>query len=149
MRARNVLAFAVSFLLAASALAQGAKAPVSMPAADLKWTDLDPAGAPGVKIADLWGNHATGPFGAFIKFPAGFAAPLHRHTNDFQIVVLSGTFIQGSEGKPEIRIGSGSYLMQPGGNYWHTTSCDQASECLFFVQSRGKFDLLPKDAAKK
>ena len=25
--------------------------------------------------------------------------------------------------------------MQPGGNYRHTTSCDKASECLFFVES--------------
>lgn len=38
--------------------------------------------------------------------------------------------------------------MQPGGNYWHTTSCDQASECLFCVQSNGAFDLIPKEAAK-
>jgi hypothetical protein len=31
--------------------------------------------------------------------------------------------------------------MQPGGNYRHTTSCDKASECLFFVESKGAFDL--------
>lgn len=47
MRARNVLMFAVSFVLAAAVLAQSAKSaakagPVPMPAADLKWTDLDP-----------------------------------------------------------------------------------------------------------
>ena len=149
MRARNVLVFAVSFVLAATALAQSAKAPVSMPAADLKWTDLNPEGAPGVKIADTWGNHAKGAFGAFIKFPAGFAAPFHRHANDFRIVVVSGTFIQGREGgAPEFRLGPGSYLLQPGGKYWHTTGCDQASECLVFVQSKGAFDLIPKEAAK-
>jgi hypothetical protein len=33
---------------------------VVMPASDLKWADLDPTGAPGVKIADLWGNHTKG-----------------------------------------------------------------------------------------
>jgi hypothetical protein len=146
MRTRNVLAFAVSFLLAVSALAQSAKAPVPMTPNDLKWTDLDPTGAPGVKIADLWGNHATGAFGSFIKFPAGFAAPLHTHTNDVKIVVVSGTFIQGPEGKPEFRLGPGSYLMQPGGSYRHTTSCDQASECLFFAESNGAFDLKPVPA---
>jgi anti-sigma factor ChrR (cupin superfamily) len=122
---------------------------VSMPAADVKWTDLDPKGAPGVKIADMWGNHATGAFGSFLKFPAGFAAPLHTHTNDFKIVVLSGTFVQAPEGKPEFRLGPGSYLMQPGGNYKHTTACDKASDCTFFVQSTGKFDLKPVEAPKK
>ncbi len=156
MRARNVLVFAVSFVLATAVLAQGsggakaksapktgASKAVIMPAGGLKWTDLDPSGAPGVKIADLWGNHTKGAFGAFTKFPAGFLAPLHTHTNALKVVVVSGTFIHGPEGKPEVRLGPGSYLMQPGGNYRHTTTCDKASECLFFMESKGAFDLKP------
>src|SRR5258708_27242159 len=71
---------------------------VVMPAGDLKWSDLDPTGAPGVKVADLWGNHAKGPFGAFFKLPAGFAAPLHTHPNDMKVVIVSGTYIQAPEG---------------------------------------------------
>jgi quercetin dioxygenase-like cupin family protein len=118
---------------------------VVMPASDLKWADLDPTGAPGVKIADLWGDHTKGAFGAFIKFPAGFKSPLHTHTNDHKIVIVSGTFIQAPEGKPEFRLGPGSYLMQPGGNYKHVSSCE--SECVFLLQSTGKFDLKPVTAA--
>jgi anti-sigma factor ChrR (cupin superfamily) len=161
MRARNVLAFAASFVLATVVLAQGTgetkakkapkagtSQPVIMRAGDLTWADLDPAGAPGVKVADLWGNHAKGAFGAFFKLPAGFAAPLHTHTHAMKVVTVSGTYIQGPEGKPEFQLGPGSYLMQPGGNYRHTTSCDKASECLFFVESNGKFDLKPVEAAK-
>src|SRR5439155_19017989 len=119
---------------------------VVMPASDVKWTDLDP-GAPGAKVADLWGNHASGAFGAFFKLPAGFAAPLHTHTYDMKVVILSWTYIQAPEGKPEIRLGPGSYLLQPGGNYRHTTSCDPNSECVFFVESKGRFDLKPVRAA--
>ena len=161
MRTRNVLAFTVSFLLTTALLAQAsgeakaksgskakASAAVLMPAGDVKWTDLDPAGAPGVKIADLWGNHATGAYGALIKFPGGFSVPLHTHTNTMKIVVVSGTFIHGPEGKPEVRLGPGSYMLQPGGNYRHTTACDKASECLFFAESNGKFDLKPADGGK-
>jgi len=143
MRSRHVLAFVVSFVMATAVLAQASGKAVIVPAGDLKWADLDPAGAPGVKIADLWGDHTKGAFGAITKFPAGFTAPLHTHTNDFQIVVVSGTFILGPEGKPEVRLGPGSYLMQPGGNYRHTTSCDKASECVFSIQSKGMFDLKP------
>jgi anti-sigma factor ChrR (cupin superfamily) len=121
---------------------------VVTPAADLKWTDLDPTGAPGVKVADLWGNHANGGFGALFKLPAGFAAPLHTHTYDMKVVIVSGTYIQAPEGKPEFRLGPGSYFMQPGGDYRHTTTCDQASDCVFFVESKGKFDLKPVAAAK-
>ena len=165
MRRRDVAAFGVSFLLAAVALAQSSeeakpKSPpksassrlVVMPAADLKWMDLDPKGAPGVKIADVWGDHAKGGFGAFIKLPAGFAVPLHTHTSDYKVVIVSGTYVQAPEGKPEFRLGPGSYFMQPGGNYRHTTSCDKASECEFFLESKGKFDLKvvspPKTAAE-
>lgn len=115
--------------------------PVPMPAATLKWTDLDPVGAPGVKVADLWGNHASGAFGAFFELPPGFAAPLHTHTHDMKLITVSGTYIQGPEGQPEFKLGPGSYLLQPGGNYRHTTRCDTASACVFFVESDGAFDL--------
>jgi anti-sigma factor ChrR (cupin superfamily) len=160
MRARDVLMVGMTLALPAAVLAQAsgpAKAKrasyaaasrlVVMPASDVKWTDLDP-GAPGVKVADLWGNHANGAFGALFKLPAGFAAPLHTHTYDMKVVILSGTYIQAPEGKPEFRLGPGSYFMQPGGDYRHTTSCDQASDCVFFVESKGKFDLKPVDAGK-
>ena len=161
MRARDLLILGMTLaLLPAAVLAQAsgeAKAKrasqaaasrlVIMPAGDVKWTDLDP-GAPGVKVADLWGNHASGAFGALFKLPAGFAAPLHTHTYDMKIVILSGTYIQAPEGKPEFRLGPGSYFLQPGGQYRHTTSCDQASDCVFFVESKGRFDLKPVAAAK-
>jgi anti-sigma factor ChrR (cupin superfamily) len=163
MRSGSIAAFAAaSLLLAAAAAAQGADSskpadgrksktgePIVKPAADLKWTDLDPTGAPGVKVADLWGDHAKGAFGAFFKLPAGFVVPLHTHTHSMKVVIVSGTYVQAPEGKPEFRLGPGSYFLQPGGNYRHTTSCDQASECLFFVESGGAFDLKVVEAAKK
>lgn len=142
MKSRNVLALSISLILSAPVLAQQGQ-PVFMPASNLKWTDLDPNGAPGVKIADLWGDHAKGAFGAFVKLPAGFAVPLHTHTHAMKVVFLSGTYVQAPEGKAEVRLGPSSYMMQPGGNYRHTTSCDKASECLFFLESDGAFDLKP------
>lgn len=160
MRTRHVLTFSLALILTAPGLARSGQAtaskaqkagpsqPIFMPTADLKWTDLDPKGAPGVKIADLWGNHAKGSFGAYVKLPAGFTTPLHTHTYAMKVIFLSGTYIQAPEGKPEVRLGPGSYMMQPGGNYRHTTSCDKASECVFFVESSGPFDLKPVEAAK-
>ena len=151
---KRLLAVAVSFLLAEALLAKPKPAPgqpLVMPASDLQWTDLDPKGAPGVKVADLWGNHAKGAFGAYFKLPAGFTVPLHTHTHAMKVIFVSGTYIQAPEGKPEFRLGPGSYLLQPGGNYKHVTSCDKGSDCVFFVESNGKFDLkvVPPPAAKK
>ena len=153
MRARHVWAFAAAFVVAAAVLAQvspeakaksaskgGASRAVIMPDSDHKWTELS-GDTPGVQIVDLWGDHTKGAFGALIKFPAGFAAPLHTHTSNMKLVIISGTVVHGPEGKSEVRLGPGSYLMQPGGSYRHTTTCDQASECEFFIESAGKFDL--------
>jgi hypothetical protein len=70
--------------------------------------------------------HAKGAFGAYFKLPAGFAVPLHTHAHDMKVIFVSGTYVQAPEGKPEFRLGPGSYMMQPGGNYRHTTSCDKA-----------------------
>ncbi len=148
MRARKVLAQASGEAKSKSAPKAGAAEPVIMPASDLKWADLDPSGAPGVKVADLWGDHTKGAYGAIFKFPAGFAVPLHTHTHAIKLVIVSGTYIQGPEGKSEFRLGPGSYLMQPGGNYRHTTSCDKAAECVFLAQSNGKFDLKLVDKGK-
>jgi len=39
-------------------------------------------------------------------------------------------------------------MLQPGGNYRHTTSCDKASECVLFVDGTGKFDLKMAETAK-
>ena len=123
--------------------------PLPIAATDLKWIDLDPSGAPGVKVADVLGNHTAGAFGAFFRLPAGFSAPLHTHTHGMTLVIVTGTYIQGPDGKPEFRLGPGSYLMQPGGGYRHTTRCDAASECIFYVESDGAFDLrsAPANAA--
>ena len=160
MRARNVVAFAVSFVLAAAILAQGsgqakakgapktAGAPIFMQSGNLKWVDLNPTGAPGVKIADVWGDHTKSGYGAFLKFPAGFLAPLHTHTSAIKIVVISGTYMQTPEGKAEERMGPGSYVFQPGGNYKHISACDKSSECVLFIESIGKFDLKPVEAKK-
>lgn len=145
----RILAVGVSFLVAVAILAQtgDTKKAAIMPAADLKWVDLA-GGPPGVKIADLWGDHTTGAHGSIHKFPAGFSAPLHTHTSDMRIVVISGTFIHTPEGKPAVRLGPGSYLMQPGGTYRHMSGCAAGAECVFFGESDGKFDLIMADAVK-
>jgi len=156
MRVKAILGLAASFAFGSAVLAQtsvdmtmkkapkeAATVPKFVPATDLKWEDLDPKGAPGVKVVDLWGNHAKGAYGAYLKLPAGFTTPLHTHTYAMKVIFVSGTYIQAPEGKPEVRLGPGSYMMQPGGNYKHVTSCDKSADCVFFVESSGPFDLKP------
>jgi quercetin dioxygenase-like cupin family protein len=144
----QTLAFPVLFLVAAALLPQrveagddkaGGKKFFARSAADMKWEPL--AGAPpGPVLSTLWGDPTKGAYAAIEKFPAGFSAPLHTHSTDHKIVIISGTWIHGEEGKPEVRLGAGSYLFQPA-NQKHTTACDAAAECVFFIESKGKFDI--------
>ena len=152
--ATGLLGFSVAFLIAGAALAQApglgkaakhgvGATPVIWPAADLKWVDA-PNSPAGVKEVVLWGDPTKGRFGALEKFPAGFSAPLHWHSANLRMVIVSGTVIHGPEGKPEVKLAAGSYLFDPSG-YRHTTACDKASECVFFIEGDGKFDIVMAD----
>jgi anti-sigma factor ChrR (cupin superfamily) len=155
MRTRSILLMTASVVLASTVSAQSTKTaqsstdPTFLPAKNLKWTDLDPKGAPGVQVADLWGDHTKGAYGAYIKLPAGFTTPLHTHSYPMKVIFVSGTYLQTPEGKAQVRLGPGSYMMQPAGDYRHVTACDKSADCVFFVESDGPFDLKPVGAPAK
>jgi quercetin dioxygenase-like cupin family protein len=154
-RRLSTLAFPVLVLVAAVLLPQRVDAQSKMkgkdfvvsPAADLKWAPML-GGPPGVTEARLWGDSTKGAYGAFSKFPAGWSAPLHTHPNDHKVVIVSGTWIHGEPGKPDARLGPGSYLFQPAGRR-HTSACDAASECVVFIESPGKFGITMVEETKK
>ena len=62
------------------------------PANRIQWLDLRD-GPPGVLYANLWGHLDKGAYGALLKLPAGMKNPLHTHSNDLKLVVVSGNFI--------------------------------------------------------
>jgi hypothetical protein len=153
MKAMTMLAIACVFVVAGCTrtddsrgitsdadITSGAQ-PIFISAAELQWFDLDPEGAPGVQMATLWGDPAAGAFGAFMRLPAGFETPFHTHTNPMKVAFVSGTYIQEPDGGQVVHLGPGSFMMQPGGGYRHRTSCGADSDCVFFVESAGAFDL--------
>ena len=124
------------FLGAVGAYAQKKvkKEAVLLAAEDLKWEPL--AGAPpGVMSVMLWGDNTKGAYGGFTKFPAGFKAPLHYHTDATKIVVIKGAYT--FNGK---KYGPGSYVYVPAG-VKHESGGVEDSESIFFIEQSGKFDL--------
>jgi len=117
-------------------------------AEDIKWDTLkgSPPGA-GVMGAVLWGNMEKGPFGALIKFPSGFKHPLHYHSSTLRAVVIKGAYIYGPENGEEKRLGAGSYFSYPALDR-HSTRGAEDSETIFFVESSGKFDVVPIEEKK-
>jgi quercetin dioxygenase-like cupin family protein len=136
------LAVPATALHAAAAKAGGAKPAakkaVTMTPDELKW--VPNPGTPGVMTATAWGDPDKGPHGAFQKFPAGWVAPLHTHSSDLRVVVISGTMAMAGEDGKETKLPAGSYFYQPN-TYKHVTKCEAGSECVAFVMAAGKFDI--------
>ncbi len=139
MRNLKLVAIAAA-LLGLGALAQAAKEAkkdVVWPSDAIKW---EKGPAEGTRVAKLWGEMDKGAYGVLIKFDDGLLHPLHSHTQDLKIVVISGTFVHTPEGGTETKLGPGSYLLQRGGAK-HVSGCAKGSECEFMMISGGKFDM--------
>ena len=119
---------------------------VAWAAEDMKW--MEAKEAPGIKYVDVTGHMDKGAYSAFVRLPAGSKHPLHTHTSDVKVVVISGTFLYAPEGGEERKLGPGSYLFVPGG-LRQTSGVAEGSDCVMFQQGTGKFDMIPVVEEKK
>ncbi len=104
--------------------------------------EFKPAPAPGASFAVVWGDMETGPFGAFVKFEPGAKFESHSHSSQLRLAVIKGAYIyKGADGL-EQRVGPGSFLTTPAGDH-HTSGGDKKNGALFYMESNGKFDLVP------
>jgi len=131
--------------LAASHAADAGK-PVTLVPEQMKWTATP--GVTGVMIATAWGDPDKGAHGAFHKLPAGFTSPLHTHSANTRLVVLSGTMAMSSADGKEMKFPPGSFYTQPN-TFQHTTKCLAGAACVIYVEADGKWDMKPADTAKK
>lgn len=136
---------AATLLVPAAARAKDTGTAVVVPAGDLKWDDA--ADRPGVKTAAVQGDPNKGASRFFVKLPAGFSTPLHHHTADHYVTVLSGTMVENVDGK-DYTLPAGSYFAFTGKKK-HTTRCTDGADCLVFIDSHGKWDVVPEAAPKK
>ena len=126
--------------LAAHAEAGGAAQLVG--AADAKWAPVP--NMPGLQMAVLEGDPAKGPSHFLVKFTGGFAAPVHHHTTDHFVTVVSGTLVLTVDGK-ETKLPAGSYFSFSGKKP-HATSCATGSDCVLSIDARGAWDVVPEEA---
>lgn len=146
---KNIIIIALS-LLAATAYGKGkadmkmkaSKAPnaVIIEAKDIKWTSAE--GFQGVNTAVIEGDATKGSHHAYMKFDSGFSAPLHHHSSDHFVSVITGTVILTVDGV-ERRLPAGSYFAFTNKKP-HITSCAPGAECLLFTDVRGKWDVVPE-----
>lgn len=120
-------------------------AAVLTPAADLKWADVP--GFPGVSMAVVQGDPGKGAHHTLIRFKDGFASPLHHHTSDHFVTVVSGTLILTVDGK-DTTLPAGSFFSFKGRKP-HLTRCAPGADCVLSLDVRGKWDVVPEKAPAK
>ena len=129
-------AFAVSLI----PVAYAADKTMLVPAGDLKWQDVPDA--KGVQIAAVQGDPAKGASHFFLKFAPGFSAPVHHHSSNHHVTVVSGTLVLTVDGK-DYKLPAGSYVAFMGKKP-HATRCEAGADCVLAMDVRGKWDVVPQ-----
>ncbi len=122
---------------APAVFAQGAAKAAFTPAADLKWIG---AGVPGVASAVVKGDMAKGPSHFYLKYGAGFVAPVHHHSPDHYVTTVTGDLVLIVDGK-EHRLPPGSYFAFTG-KAKHAARCEGSQDCVMFIDARGPWDVV-------
>lgn len=104
---------------------------------DLKWTTM---GNTGIASAPVSGEMGKGPCRFFLKYPAGLVTPLHHHTANHHVTVISGTITLTVGGK-EHRLGPGSYFML-GDKAPHVAKVEGNEDAVFFIEAEGPWDVV-------
>jgi quercetin dioxygenase-like cupin family protein len=119
--------------------AQATAQAVFTPAADLKWIG---AGIPGVETAVVKGDMAKGASQFYLKYPAGFVAPVHHHSPDHYVTTVAGNLVLIVDGK-EHRLPPGSYFAFTG-KAKHAARCEGTQDCVMFIDARSGWDVVPE-----
>ena len=133
-------------LLAAVVLAIGCVAAAErariVPAGELTWTDvLNPNGLPlGLRTVDVWGDSHKGAHGSLTRFPAGFAEPVHRHSNPIRVIVLSGIMRFVVDGVESADLGPESYVAIAA-DVPHFARCSGATPCEVLIEQDTAMDV--------
>ena len=137
MKHLRIMATAATLLAVASMLALGADKSPIVPKADLKWQKL---GNAGVAAALVSGDMEKGSSRFFLKYPVGLVTPLHHHTADHYVTVVSGTITLTVDGKDH-KLGPGSYFeltqKKP-----HAAKVEGNEDAVMFIQAEKAWDVV-------
>ena len=116
--------------------------PIVVRPEELKWQQ--PFGPSGMSLAFVIGRLGDqNPASYFIRLPAGFKTGWHIHSNDYEAVVLKGTFTAEEQGQPERELPVGSFVAQPGRQNHRNGCAGGGEDCLIFIHYEHGADARP------
>ncbi len=111
---------------------------------ELSW--VQPFGAKGPSLAFVEGKYGDKePASFFVKFAGGGDSGWHFHNEDYQGVVLAGTFTEQQQGEAEVKLPAGTYFTQPA-KIVHRNGCLKGADCLVYVHFAKGADSVITDA---
>jgi mannose-6-phosphate isomerase-like protein (cupin superfamily) len=134
-----LVAVAAALFSAAFVFAGETGKSVVLPKANLKWTAM---GNAGVAAAPVSGDMQKGPCRFYLKYPAGLVTPMHHHSSDHYVTMISGSITLTVGGK-EHRLGPGDYFMLAD-RAMHTAKVEGKEDAVFFIQADGPWDVVMK-----
>lgn len=134
---KTVIAAAAALVLATAAYADETSHGEShFPLSDVDWVD---APLPGVQLAHVWGDDATGARW-LIRMEPGVALPMHTHTHDYWGLSIQGTWVHIEADGTEVATGAGDYSRVQGGAV-HADRCDGDIPCIGLLDFAGPRDV--------
>ena len=114
------------------------------------WSDGPPSLPKGVKISVLHGDPGkAGPFEILLKMPSGYKIPAHWHSQDENLVILTGTFYAGMGDKLDEKqaqaLKPGSYVFMPA--KMHHFAFAKGGDTVINLHGMGPFDITYIDPA--
>ena len=135
---KNTLIAVIAAALCSAAFVYAAEAgkSVVMAKTDLKWKAM----GSGIEAAPVSGDMEKGPSRFFMKYPVGLVTPMHHHTANHHVTVVSGALTLTVGGK-EHRLGPGSYFMLAD-RAGHVAKVEGNEPVVFFIQAEAPWDVV-------
>ena len=131
-----IVAIAAALFSAAPALAAETGKSVVLAKTDLKWKAM----GNGIAAAPVSGDMEKGPSRFFLKYPVGLVTPMHHHTANHHVTLISGSVTLTVGGK-EHRLGPGAYFMLAD-RAPHIAKVEGNEEAVFFIQAEAPWDVV-------
>jgi quercetin dioxygenase-like cupin family protein len=130
-------AIAAAVFSAAFVVAGEPSKTVVLPAPELQWKVVNDAG---VAVAPVAGDMEKGACRFFLKYPAGLVTPMHHHTANHHVTLISGSITLTVGGK-EYRLGPGAYFMLAD-RAVHTARVEGNEDAVFFIDAEAAWDVV-------
>lgn len=130
-------AIAAALFSAAFVIAGEPARTVVLPATDLQWKVVNSAG---VAVAPVSGDMEKGACRFLLKYPAGLVTPLHHHTTNHHVTLISGSVT--------LTVGGKDYLLGPGSYFLladrapHIAKVEGKEDAVFFIEAEAAWDVV-------